>query len=213
MPTSSSVSDLIAPVSGWPVAETISIELETVRRAAAGEARAQAWLVQRAMSPVRRVCRSLCNTAADADDVAQNALIEVLRSAKTFRGLAPLEAWVARIATRVALRHVTRERRLQQSVVNDTPQSLPADLGPERMAELMPNDLRNYLARLPGPQRSALVMRYALGYSIDEIGELTDVSRNTVKARLRLGSAALRKMVRRDLNLRGSRHGDGHEHR
>ena len=45
------------------------------------------------------------------------------------------------------------------------------------------------------------MLHHALGYSLDEVAEMTSVSRNTVKGRLRLGTAALRKLVRREQKI------------
>jgi len=179
----------------------VSRELASVQRAADGDHQAQAWLVHRVLATVRRAARSLADSASDADDAAQIALIEVLQSARTYRGLAPLEAWAGRIATRVATRHLARERRHRRRVIAtdaDPPsRSDPAD----ELAEHLPRAMRSYLARLPHEQRTTLLLRHALGYSLDEIAERTHVSRNTVKGRLRLGAATLRKWIRRDTNL------------
>lgn len=191
---------IAAPAGNAPV----SLELETVRRAASGDAKARAWLAGRVVARVRRVARALARNAADADDAAQLSLIEVLRSARTYRAEASLDAWAGRIAARTTLRHVARERRKAEPVVPQTP-VLAAPDHPEELAESLPRSLRCYLDPLPETQRSAIVLHHALGYSLDEVAEMANTSRDTIKSRLRLGMAALRKRVRRDraLGLRG----------
>jgi RNA polymerase sigma-70 factor (ECF subfamily) len=176
--------------------DAVSLELELVRRAATGDARAQAWLARRVVGRVRRVARALARNAADADDAAQLSLIEVLRSAHSYRGEAGLDAWVGRIAVRTTLRHLARERRMADPVVAEAP-GLPAPLA-EGLTEALPRDLRCYLDQLPEAQRNAVVLHHALGHSLDEVAEIAEVSPNTIKGRLRLGLAALRKLVRRD---------------
>lgn len=178
----------------------ISLELTRVRRAAAGDASAQRWLVHQVMPSVRRIVRALATHASDADDAAQLALIEILRSTHTFRGRASVEAWATRIATRVALRHLSKERRRRHQL--ESPEDAQLWVQPRgRVEDDLPGELREYLDRLPEAQRTALVLRHALGHSLEEIAELTGVSKNTVKGRLRLGTGLLRKLVRRDLNL------------
>lgn len=176
--------------------DAVSLELESVRRAATGDTRAQAWLARRVVGRVRRVARALARNAADADDAAQLSLIEVLRSAHTYRGEAGLDAWAGRIAARTTLRHLARERRVADPVVAEAP-ALPAPAA-EGLHEALPRDLRCYLDQLPEVQRSAIVLHHALGHSLDEVAEMAEVSPNTIKGRLRLGLAALRKLVRRD---------------
>jgi RNA polymerase sigma-70 factor (ECF subfamily) len=50
-------------------------------------------------------------------------------------------------------------------------------------------------------QRSALVLRHVMGYSVNEIAELSDVSPNTVKDRLLRGTREMRRLIRRDVAI------------
>ncbi len=183
------------------------MELETVRRAATGDTKANSWLARRVVTRVRRVARALARNAADADDAAQLSLMEVLRSAHTYRGEASLDAWAGRIAARTTLRHLARERRKVEPVATQTP-TLATPEAPAGLAESLPRDVQSYLDALPPPQRNAIVLHHALGYSLDEVAQMEGVSPNTVKGRLRLGMATLRKHVRRDQQL-GLRAGAG----
>ena len=182
-------------------ADAAAMDVALARKAAAGDRGAQAIIARRVLARVRRIARSLATSTADADDAAQAALLEVLRSCHSYRGDASLGRWAARIATRAALRHLQRERKRStagEDVVEDA-----ADLhgsGP-LLAEELPRELQTYLRELPEAQRNALVLHHALGYSLEEVAELTDVSPNTVKGRLRLGLAALRKRVRREQRI------------
>lgn len=178
----------------------VSLELETVRRAASGDPRAQTWLCRRVLGRVRKVTRALVRHTADADDAAQLSLMEVLRSARTFRGEASIESWAGRIAARTALRYVKRERRKADPVVDTTPQ-LAAPMPHNPMADSLPRDVQHYLDQLPEPQRTAIVLHHALGHSLDEVASMENVSPNTIKGRLRLGTKALRKLVRRDQKI------------
>lgn len=186
----------VAAVEGGAV----SLELETVRRAAEGDARAQSWLAHRVLARVRKVARALSRHGADADDAAQLSLIEILRSARTFRGDASLEAWAGRIAVRTTMRHLRRERKKSDPVVDD-PGPIAAAGPTTALAESLPREVQHYLHQLPDPQRNAIVLHHALGYSLDEIAEMDGASANTIKSRLRLGTAALRKLVRRDQKI------------
>ncbi len=174
-------------------------DVQLAQRAAAGERAAQAAVARRILTRVRRVARSLATNAADADDAAQHALLEVLRSCHSFRGDATLEQWAGRIANRAALRHLTRERKQQTAGPDAAPQL--TDAPAPRLSDDLPRDLRAYLHELPEAQRTAIVLHHAFGHSLDEVASMTEVSRNTVKGRLRLGVAALRKLVRREQRI------------
>ena len=70
---------------------------------------------------------------------------------------------------------------------------------PPSFREGLPRAVAEYLADLPETRRTALVLRHALGYSIEEVAELTGVSPNTVKDRLLAAREQVRKHVRRDI--------------
>ena len=55
--------------------------------------------------------------------------------------------------------------------------------------------MRDLIRRLRPIQAETLVLRAVLGFSMEEIASLTEVSVNTVKTRLRLGKNALRRLL------------------
>ena len=58
--------------------------------------------------------------------------------------------------------------------------------------------LIEYLSELSETRRIAIVLRHIMGYSVQEVAELTEVSINTVKDRLFHARAQLRASIRRD---------------
>jgi RNA polymerase sigma-70 factor (ECF subfamily) len=198
VPHSPSTTAAAAPPSSWGA--VIALDRERVRLAGEGEPKAQAWLVTRLLPRVRRIARAFLKRNADADDAAQLALLEILRSASTYRGEASVEGWAKCIAVRAVLRFAQEERRRDRLIDrSDSGEDETAPDEGDRAAEALPRELREYLGELPEPQRSALILHHALGHSVDEIAEMTEVSPDTVKSRLRLGTAALRKKVQQDI--------------
>lgn len=183
--------------AGVPAA--VPLETTAMRRVAAGDPSAQAWLVNRVIGVVRRTTRALLGNAHDADDAAQLSLLQVLRSADGYRGEGSVDAWARRIAVRTTLRYVRSEHRMRarnrRAAADASPEVVDPD--PHRSeGDGLPRPVQTYLAELPAEQRDAFVLHHALGYSLDEVAELTAVSRNTVKSRLRIASRALRKRIR-----------------
>ena len=158
-------------------------------------------LARRLEPRVRRLSLALLRSVADADDAVQLALLEIVRSASTFRGESRLEAWADRIAVRTAIR-VARQRRLASVRSGDVePDDLPSSPPGSDLAEGLPRSILAYLDELPEARRTVLVLRHAMGYSIQEIAVATDASTNTVKDRLLSARDQVRKMVRRELAL------------
>jgi RNA polymerase sigma-70 factor (ECF subfamily) len=174
-------------------------------QAAAGDMHAQRRLVERLHRRVQSIALSILGNALDAEDATQVILMEILKSAGSFRGES-LTGWSDRIAVRTAIRHA-RQRRVHglrfESTENldDLAWSSDAAYADGDLAR----DLRDYLAQLPEARRVVLVLRHMLDYSIEDIAEVTEVSPNTVKDRLLHARQQLRRLIRRDRMIDQSR--------
>ena len=148
---------------------------------------------------VRTISIAILGHPQDAEDAAQCILLEILKSAPTYRGDS-LYAWTDRIAVRTAARHA-RQRRVRAARV-DAEASVEGEAGrvdsplPEHS---IPRPILDYLSELPEARRTALVMRHVLEYSVNEIAELTETSPNTVKDRLLQARRQVRKRIRHEL--------------
>lgn len=168
---------------------------------AANDSNAQSTLAHRLLPRVRRATRALLRDRSEADDATQLCLLEVLGSAKSFRGAGSIEAWSDRITIRTTLRQAKRKRSQHQRIdAAAEPDTLSGGAAADSAltAADLPRDLREYLAALTGDRREALILRHVLGHSVAEIAEMTGVSPNTVKDRLVTARQEIRRMVRRD---------------
>ena len=199
-------------VSGRTRTNAAQSDLALMKLVAGGDAHAQRVLAHRLAPRVRRVARRLLSNGADADDAAQVALMEILRSAQSYREEASVERWADRIAVRTALRQAREQRRrgwlFGSRDDGEEPRAFervePEDPGTR---EETPRRLEEYLAELPLARREVLVLKHALGYTTDEIAELVDKPIGTIKDRL----VAARKQIRRSIlrELRIGPRGDG----
>lgn len=174
---------------------------------AAGDIQAMNTVAKRLSSRVRRLSRMMVRSEALAEDASQVALVEILQSAHTYGARSSLERWADRITARITLKHAREERKrlnlvssLDEPEAQDPPSSDhhdPADLA---RAET-PRPLEHYLGGIPEAQREALVMKHSLGYTVEEIAELTGVPVGTVKDRLVTGRRQVRKLIQRDLAI------------
>jgi RNA polymerase sigma factor (sigma-70 family) len=156
---------------------------------AAGDRAARQEVVLRLQVRVQRLSRALLRNVNDAKDASQLSLVEILRSAHTFRGDSSLERWADRIVARTTLRFAAGERRKRG--VELFPEQEPA-ASQDSSAQLFVNEC---LAVLSETQRTALLLRCRFEYSVEEIARLTRVSPNTVKDRLQRSRALLRPLL------------------
>lgn len=172
---------------------------ELVSRALAGDAQARRQIVEQLSRRVRGIALSIQGNAADLDDATQSIFLELFQSLPSFQG-ENLLPWADTIAVRTAVRHARSRRVRSARDASVDPEELtseytaPAEHG-------VPRAIIEYLGELPETRRVALVLRYVMGYSVEEIAELTEVSPNTVKDRLLQAREQLRKTIRRELGL------------
>ena len=86
------------------------------------------------------------------EDLAQETFVKAWRALEQFDGRAPFEHWISRIATRVALDHLRREKRRQYEV------GLP-DLGEEALDWLQATDANKQLGARDAAELLELAMR------------------------------------------------------
>jgi RNA polymerase sigma-70 factor (ECF subfamily) len=166
--------------------------------AGAGDRTAQEHLVALLHRRVRTISLAILGHAQDAEDTAQSILIEILKSASTYRGDS-LFAWADRISVRTAVRHARQRRVRAAHVDTEVTPAVGAEPGVGGFEHAIPRPVLDYLAELPEARRTALVLRHVLEYSVKEIAEITGTSSNTVKDRLLQARRQVRRSIRRDL--------------
>jgi RNA polymerase sigma-70 factor (ECF subfamily) len=157
---------------------------------------------------VQRISQRLIRNRADADDASQLALIEILRSAGTYKDISSIERWADRITVRTVLRHARDQRRRPWQIghfIDAENISAPVEDTPPGPSAPRPVD--EYLAALSATRREVLVMKHSLGYTTEEIAELTNNPVGTIKDRLVAARKQLRKLIGRDLRVRAQAQG------
>src|SRR5579864_1902937 len=107
------------------VARPRSSERQLISRVLKGEEDAFAELYEVHKNHVYSLCLRMTANVAEAQDLTQDAFIQVFRKLKTFRGDSALSTWIYRVATNTALMHfrkkVLRQVSLDQSPSQDAP--------------------------------------------------------------------------------------------
>lgn len=175
-------------------------DVELARRATSGDEDARRVVASRLLDKVRNTASYLAGGNPDADDYAQMALIEILGALPSFRGGSSLESWAGRIAARTIMRQL-RRMRWRRGFWDHGAEPEPVF---ENTAEMdaanraVSKRLATLLGKLSPKQRNAVVLQSLLGYSLEEVCEMTKSNPNTVKYRLRVGRARLRELIAKD---------------
>jgi RNA polymerase sigma-70 factor (ECF subfamily) len=143
-----------------------------------------------------RVARGVLRNGADAEDVAQEAMLQAYRRFERLRDRSRFRAWLVRMTFRLALDQVRSSRRRGQrdmlwavAVPRPTAEDLAAssEFG-RRLDEAMET--------LPEKSRLVLLLSTMEGHSLEEVAELLQLPLGTVKSRLHSARKRLAEKLR-----------------
>ena len=161
-----------------------------------GDQQAFAELYDRLAGMVYGVVRRVLRDPAQSEEVTQEVLVEVWRTATRFdadRGRA--RTWVLTMAHRRAIDRVRSEQSSRDRTERVGSQSAsPAfdDVAEEVETKFEHEQIREGLAALTDLQREAVELAYYQGYTYREVAELLDAPLGTIKTRMRDGLIRLR---------------------
>jgi len=143
---------------------------------------------------LHRYCARMAGSVIDGEDILQEAFVKVL---ETFPGFGPLHnpgGWVFRVTHRVALDHLRNRARHSPPLGEEELMDL-ADERSEVDARLAAASSLATFMQLSVPHRSTVILMDVLGYTLDEIAEITATSQAAVKSNLHRGRESLRALA------------------
>lgn len=150
-----------------------------------GDPAAARELTQRLAPRVLAYGMRVLGDRAEAEDVAQEALLRLWKLAPDWRsGEAQVSTWLYRVATNLATDRLRARVRRRSDALDDTPE--PVDERPGAEAGLIEADrmaaLQAALNTLPERQRQAVVLRHIEGLSNPEIALIMEIGVEAVES-------------------------------
>jgi RNA polymerase sigma-70 factor (ECF subfamily) len=173
---------------------------ELVRQAQAGDLSAFEVLVKEHQAGLYCYLYRTCRNAADAEEMAEEAMVKAWEGLAGFRGAASFKTWLYRIATNLCINRVTRRKPLDP-LTEELPAARRDEPEETYRQRVLSECIGRALATLPADQRSALVLSIYEELSHEEIAEAmgrSPASVNMLLYRARIG-------VRQALELTGAR--------
>ena len=177
--------------------------LDFVLRAKQGDQEAFAALFDLHKKRVYSLCLRMTGNVVEAEDLAQDAFIQVFRKLETFRGDATFSTWLYRVVVNTVLMKLRRRRLKEVSL--DEPVRLesscvPRDVGRDDGALLGTVDriaLNRAIQDLPRGCRTIFLLHEVEGYEHHEIARMLHCSVGNSKSQLHKARLKMRELLSR----------------
>ena len=171
-------------------------ESELIQRVCQGDKEAFYRLVQPCERGVFTASMSILNNPADAEEVAQEAVLKAFLALPRFRGESKFSTWLIQITINEARLRVRKDRKHLYESVDEQKTDDQGDCFPKDFADwreipsetLHRKELREALKRaldsLPPKYREVLILRDVQHLSIQETAQVLGITEGSVKTRL-----------------------------
>ena len=151
-------------------------------------------LVRAGQEPLRRFLLGLCSgDAAQADDIAQDALVRAYVASGSFLGLSKFSTWLYRIAYNCYIDH--SRRKTPDTVPAESPEALRIPSSDASDAAFRYQQLYRALEQIPEKERAVIVLHYFEDRSVKEIAAILGIPAGTVKYQLSSGRQHLKDRI------------------
>lgn len=177
-------------------------EAEAIERAKQGDAEAFEVLYSLHKRRVYSLCLRMVANTAEAEDLAQEAFLQLFRKIGTFRGESAFSTWLHRLSVNVVLMHL-RKKGLQVVPLDDTTESdedtQKRDYGADDLqlsGSIDRLQLQRAVDRLPPGYRTVFVLHDVEGFEHNEIAGMVGCSIGNSKSQLHKARMKLRDILK-----------------
>ncbi len=181
-------------------------EAEAIRSAQKGDAAAFEFLYQLHSRRVYALCLRMVSNPPDAEDLAQEAFLQLFRKIGTFRGESAFSTWLHRMTVNVVLMRL-RKKSLPAISLEETTEPDEETGGPRKdigAADLRLSgavdrvNLERSIERLPPGYKTVFVLHDVQGYEHNEIAEMMGCSVGNSKSQLHKARTRLRELLQEE---------------
>jgi RNA polymerase sigma-70 factor, ECF subfamily len=186
-----------------PAAETQTFEqdapdIQLCRLAAAGNLAAFETIYQRYHRRTYSLCLRMTSSQTEAEDLTQEAFIQLFRKIGSFRGDSAFSTWLHRLTVNQVLMHFRRRSVKNERTSDDgeiPEQTVHGTANPNKMPVVDRIALKNAIAELPNGYRNVFVLHDVEGFEHEEVARIMGISVGTSKSQLHKARLKLRTLL------------------
>lgn len=158
-----------------------------------GKREAQYMLYKKYSKSMYNICVRMISDVSEAEDVLQNAFVDVFTKLKMFRYESTPGAWIKRIVVNNCINHL-RSKKLNMHFSENIP-DIQDDVNDDTI-EFNVGLIKNAISMLPDGYRSIFCLYTMEGYDHSEISEILEISESTSKSQYSRAKAKLYEILK-----------------
>ncbi|MGH9415164.1 MAG: RNA polymerase sigma factor [Terriglobales bacterium] len=177
-------------------------EADAIELAKQGNAHAFEFLYYMHKRRVYSLCLRMTGNTAEAEDLAQEAFLQLFRKVSTFRGESAFSTWLHRLSVNVVLMHLRRKglpetplEELMEPNQEDGPKREIGARDPTLAGSIDRVNLERAIERLPPGYRTIFILHDMEGYEHNEIAVMMNCSIGNSKSQLHKARMKLRDLL------------------
>jgi RNA polymerase sigma-70 factor (ECF subfamily) len=178
------------------------LDSEVITRAQNGDAEAFAAVFKAHKMRVYSLCLRMTNNVAEAEDLTQEAFLQVFRKLSTFQGNSALSTWIYRIAVNTVLMRF-RKKTLSQISLDEPRSNGDSKAAPREYGSRDRNlagcvdriALKQAIRELPEGYRTVFLLHEVEGYEHNEIADFLGCSTGNSKSQLHKAKIRIRELL------------------
>ena len=192
--------------------EKLRSDARLMRAVACGDDTAKRELIKLLWKRVYLMVRHMCPFFDEVEDLTQDIMVEILKSANHYQATGCVEAWANVITMRTVMKRIRKVRRKQQTFMSDEVypvESAPSSTGNaerETVSKARRECVEDLMGKLGPDERAVMVLKVMEGHSVEETAEILGKKADAVrylfkKARSKLSQLVMKNKKTQDLLL------------
>lgn len=187
------------------------VENRLIQKAKSGDINAFTELLHIYKDKIYYLAFRMLGNAHEAEDISQETFLRVYTNLDRYDEKYKFSTWIYRIATNLCIDRIRKKKAdfsLDDNWSNDEDMDLYSKIPnyskspEEEVISIEEHEIvQSAILNLPPKYRAIMTLRYVNDLSVQEIGDITNLSKATIKTRLHRGREYLRKQLVDSVNV------------